>query len=269
MPFGLTNASSTFQATMNHIFQPHLRKFILVFFDDILIYSNSWDSHLHHIETTLKILTAHQLYANISKCEFGLTEIGYLGHIISSKRVRVDPQKITAIVQWPVPTSITAVRGFLGLTGYYRCFIQNYAHLASPLSNLLKKDVTTFIWPKPAHDAFLSLKDKLTSAPILQLPDFTKEFEIATDASGSTIGAVLTQSRYPIAYHSQRLPLPSKRLHIRQRNVYGHGSSPKMAPLFIRPSILHCHRPSDIAATPYSVHLHPRAAKMAHKTSGL
>lgn len=139
MPFGLTNAPSTFQATMNTIFRPYLRKFILVFFDDILVYSTTWSAHLSHLETTLNILSNHKFLANISKCVFGMTSLTYLGHIISGDGVQMDPSKIESILNWPIPSSITAIRGFLGLTGYYRRFIQNYAALAGPIFDLLKK----------------------------------------------------------------------------------------------------------------------------------
>jgi len=204
MPFGLTNAPSTFQATMNDIFHPHLRKFILVFFDDILIYSPSLDEHLDHLRTTLHILDQHKLFANLNKCSFGLTELEYLGHIIFAKGVRVDPNKIDAMINWPIPNSITAVRGFLGLTGYYRRFIQNYAAISSPLSDLLKHN--NFVWGPQAQKAFEHLKTAVTQTPILILPNFSQIFTVTTDASAIAIGAVLAQSDRPIAFFSLKLP---------------------------------------------------------------
>ena len=126
MDFGLTNASSKFQGLMNSIFKPFLRKFVLVFFDDILIYSRSWKDHVQHVDTVLKLLEEKQLYAKISKCFFGVQEVEYLGHIVSHEGVKVDPNKIKSIKEWKVPKTIRQLRGFLGLTGYYRKFVKNY-----------------------------------------------------------------------------------------------------------------------------------------------
>ena len=132
MPFGLSNAPSTFQSLMNEIFKAHLRKFILVFFDDILIYSSTWVEHLKHVRIAFSILLAHQLAVKKEKCQFGQTQIKYLGHIICQNGVKVDPEKIKAMMEWPKPGTIKALRGFLGLMGYYRMFIAGYGKIAAP-----------------------------------------------------------------------------------------------------------------------------------------
>ncbi|KAL5731844.1 hypothetical protein ACHQM5_004534 [Ranunculus cassubicifolius] len=207
MPFGLTNAPATFQGLMNEIFAPYLRRFILVFFDDILVYSHSLEEHLLHLRQTFQILQAHQLHVKLSKCQFGQTELEYLGHTISVRGVSADPVKIDAIRQWPTPKTVKALRGFLGLTGYYRRFIKNYGMLAQPLTRLLKKD--QFCWTPATTQAFQLLQTALIHIPTLGLPDFTKPFEVETDACQSGVGAVLLQDRRPLAFLSKVLP-PSK-----------------------------------------------------------
>lgn len=139
MPFGLTNAPASFQALMNQIFQDFLRKFVLVFFDDILIYNASWSTHLQHLQQVLSIMQEHQLHAKLSKCAFGTQQIAYLGHMVSSSGVHMDPDKVESVLQWPIPTTLKQLRGFLCLTSYYHRFIKGYASLASPLHDLLKK----------------------------------------------------------------------------------------------------------------------------------
>ena len=140
MPFGLTNAPATFQSLMNDLFRPYLRKFILIFFDDILIYSRSWEDHLAHLQIVLQILSTNSLFVKESKCRFGVLQVEYLGHIISEQGVSVDPAKIQAVIEWPTPTTAKWVSGFLSLAGYYKTFIRHFGSIAAPLTRLLSKD---------------------------------------------------------------------------------------------------------------------------------
>jgi hypothetical protein len=201
MPFELCNATATFQALMNDVLRPFLRQFVLVFFDDILIYSKTWADHLRHIRIVLAELHRHVLFVKRSKCIFGSPSVAYLGHIISAQGVAMDPAKVKAIHDWPAPRSTRAVRGFLGLAGYYRKFFHDYGKIAAPLTLLLKKE--GFSWNDEAQAAFQVLKAAVTSAPMLALPDFTKGFIVECDASTHGFGAVLLQEHHPIAYFSR------------------------------------------------------------------
>ncbi|XP_042045728.1 uncharacterized protein LOC121792000 [Salvia splendens] len=203
MPFGLTNAPSTFQAAMNTIFQPLLRKSVIVFFDDILIYSASLDLHASHLAEVLSILQANQFFVKLSKCSFCSTSVEYLGHIITDGQLKADSCKIDAMVAWPIPSTIKQLKGFLGLTGYYRRFIANYALIAAPLTDLLKKD--SFVWSPAAEQSFCELKTAMTSAPVLRLPDFSRQFCVETDACDFGVGAVLLQDNHPLAFFSKKL----------------------------------------------------------------
>ena len=173
MPFGLTNAPATFNCLMTDIFHKHLDDFVLVFFDDILIYSKDPAEHENHVRQVLQLLREHKLYAKKSKCTFFSEKVEYLGFVVSKDGVSTDPSKVEAVVNWPQPKSVREVRGFLGLTGWYRVFIMSYAKIASPLTKILKKN-NYFEWNAKAQESFEKLKDALVIAPVLKLPDFTK-----------------------------------------------------------------------------------------------
>lgn len=189
MLFGLCNAPAAFQSLMNMVFREFLRKFVLVYFYDVLIYNTTWSTHLHRLESVLLLLRQHKLFAKQSKCHLGQTHIEYLGHIISKKRVSTDPDKIACMTQWPKPFTLKQLREFSGLTWYYRKFIKGYGLISKPLTILLKKDILK--WRSELDLAFQQLKKAITSAPVLPLPDYTKTFLIETAASGKGIGAVL------------------------------------------------------------------------------
>ena len=145
MPLGLTNAPAVFMDLMNRIFKPYLDQFVVIFIDDILIYSKSPKEHETHLGMVFQVLRENQLYAKLQKCEFWLNEVAFLGHIISDKGVSVDPQKVKAIVEWPKPTNASEVRSFMGLAGYYRRFVQDFSKVAQPITRLMKK-TTKFEW---------------------------------------------------------------------------------------------------------------------------
>ena len=203
MPFGLTNAPATFQSLMNEVFKPFLRRCVLVFFYDILVYSVDIDEHMKHLGMVFAILRDHELFANRSKCVIAHSQVQYLGHLISSRGVEADEDKIRSMVNWPRPKDITGLRGFLGLTGYYRRFVKSYGEIAAPLTKLLQKNA--FHWNEEATIAFDQLKLAMTTLPVLALPDWSQPFTIETDASGVGLGAVLSQDGHPIAFFSQKL----------------------------------------------------------------
>lgn len=211
MSFGLTGAPATFLGAMNTTLATVLRKFVLVFFDDILIYSPTITAHLEHLRQVLQLLSEHNWKVKLSKCSFAQQEISYLGHIIGSEGVSTDPKKIQDVVNWAVPNTVKKLRGFLGLAGYYRKFVKGFGEISKSLTQLLRKGVP-FQWTQDTDNAFQHLKKALVSAPVLALPDFTKQFTLETDASEFGIGAVLSQDNHPIAFLSRALGPKSKGL---------------------------------------------------------
>ena len=209
LPFGLCNGPATCQRLMNEILSPYLDKFVIGYLDDALIYSKTAEEHVEHVHKVLSLLQKHRLFAGLEKCAFGLQEIDFLGHVMSKEGAKVDPKKVDAVKEWPVPTSVHDVRCFLGLTGYYRRFIKQYAHIALPLTELTKQNVP-WRWRCDVEGvAFQKLKDALISAPVLVLADPSLPYEVYTDASGFALGAVLLQNQgkglQPVAYLSRKL----------------------------------------------------------------
>jgi len=166
MPFGVTNAPAIFMDYMNKIFQPYLDQFVVVFIDDILIYSESREEHVEHLRVVLEILIEHQLYRKLSKCEFWLEEVQFLGHVISVQGIAVDPTKIETMVKWERPQTITKVMSFLGLAGYYMRFVEGFSKRVNPLTQLTRKD-HLFAWTDECEACFEDMKRRLTTAPVL------------------------------------------------------------------------------------------------------
>src|SRR5438105_1451970 len=204
MPFGLTNAPSTFMRLMNEVLRHFIGKFVVVYFDDILIYSRSLEEHLDYLRSVFDALRAARLFGNLAKCTFCTDRVSFLGYVVTPQGIEVDHAKVEAIHGWPVPTTVTQVRSFLGLAGFYRRFVKAFSTIAAPLPELLKKGVP-FIWGQAHDNAFNMLKDKLTHAPHLQLPDFNKTFELECDARGIDLGGVLLQEGKPAIYFSEKL----------------------------------------------------------------
>jgi hypothetical protein len=204
MSFGLTNAPAHFTYLMNSVFMPELDKFVVVFIDDILIYSKSEEEHAKHLRIVLTRLREHQLYAKFSKCVFWLEEIQFLGHVLSAKGIAVNPSKVKDILEWKPQTTVHQVPSFLGLVGYYRRFIPDFSKIVKPITSLLKND-TRFDWSSKCNEAFEQLKILLTTAPVLAQPDIEKPFDVYCDASGSGLGCVLMQEGRVIAYASRQL----------------------------------------------------------------
>ncbi|KAJ0502741.1 putative nucleotidyltransferase, Ribonuclease H [Helianthus annuus] len=204
MPFGLTNAPAAFMDLMNRVCRPMLDRSVIVFIDDILVYSRNEVDHAQHLREVLEVLRKEKLYAKFFKCAFWLREVQFLGHVINADGILVNQAKVEAVMKWSLPKTPTEVRSFLGLAGYYRRLIQDFSKIASPLMKLTRKEVK-FIWGKEQEDAFKVLKEKLTQAPISVLPEGTDDMVVYCDASYSGLGCVLMQRGNVIAYASRQL----------------------------------------------------------------
>ncbi|GJR15454.1 putative reverse transcriptase domain-containing protein [Tanacetum coccineum] len=204
MPFGLTNAPAVFMDLMNRVCKPYLDKFVIVFIDDILIYSRNKEEHANHLRIILELLKKEKLYAKFSKCDFWIHIVQFLGHLIDSQGLHVDPAKIKAVKNWASPTTPTKIRQFLGLVGYYRRFIKGFSKIAKSLTELTQKN-KKYIWGEDQESAFQLLKQKLCEALILALPEGNDDFVVYYDASHQGLGAVLMQREKVIAYASRQL----------------------------------------------------------------
>ncbi|CAI7834188.1 unnamed protein product [Closterium sp. NIES-53] len=208
MPFGLCNTPATFQVEMNHIQRPLLDECVVVYLDDILIYSKNMKEHVEHLRKVFEILRKNKFYVKLSKSDFALKKVQFLGHMVSAEGVHVDPRKIEAVKKWKVPENMKELQQFLGFTNYYNRFVPQYAKIAAPLTDLLKKD-TPFKWDTSHQQAMEQLQTALTTAPVLILPDPEKDYVVEADASDQAVGAVLMQDHgnglQPIAYFSQKL----------------------------------------------------------------
>jgi hypothetical protein len=189
---------------MNSVFMPELDKFVMVFIDDILIYSKNEEEHAQHLRVILQRLRDYQLYTKFSKCAFWLKEVPFLGHVILAECTVVDPSKVQEILEWKSPRSVTQIQNFLQLAGYYRRFIPNFFKIVKLMTKLLEKD-TKFKWSPQCEEPFLTLKKFLTTTPVLAQPDIEKSFDVYYDASGTSIGGVLIQDGRAITYASRQL----------------------------------------------------------------
>jgi RNase H-like domain found in reverse transcriptase/Reverse transcriptase (RNA-dependent DNA polymerase)/Integrase zinc binding domain/Chromo (CHRromatin Organisation MOdifier) domain/gag-polyprotein putative aspartyl protease len=208
MPFGLTNAPATFMTIMNNILHPLLDKCVIVYIDDILIYSKNEEEHEKHLRQVLTLLRENKLYGKLSKCEFFKESVEFLGHVVSSKGVETEAKKVQTIKDWPKPENVKELMSFLGLCNYYRRFVKGYSAIATPMTNLMRAD-KTFEWSAEVDHAFNTLKESMSSAPVLAIPDPEKEFIVTTDASDFAIGAVISQENeqgiQPVAFESRKM----------------------------------------------------------------
>ena len=202
MPFGLTNALAAFMDLMHRVFKPYLDQFVVVFVDDILIYSKSEEEHEGHLRIVLRVLRDHQLYAKFSKCEFWLIEVKFLGHVMSTSNVSINPEKVKAVMSWERPKSVFEIRCFMGLEGYYRRFIEDFSQLVSHMMRLTQNEVK-FEWNDSCEKEFQELKRRLTSAPIMIVLEMGQRYIVYYDAFKDGLGCVLMQSMRVVSYDSR------------------------------------------------------------------
>jgi hypothetical protein len=202
--FGLTNALAYFMYLMNTVFMEYLDKFMVVFIDDILIFSKNEEEHDEHLRLVLQKLKENQLYAKLNKCEFWLKEVSFLGHIISKGGISVNPSKVNDVLSWKPLQNVSDIRSFLGLVGYYRRFIEEFSKISKPMTKLLARG-KTFEWTPRREASFQELKKRLTTAPVITMPNMERLFSIYCDASGQGLGCVLMQDGHVVVYASRQL----------------------------------------------------------------
>jgi hypothetical protein len=201
---GLTNAPTTFQTVMNSILHPYIRKSVVVYIDDILIFSKTKAEHQAHVRLVLEVLKHEKFYVCEAKSSFAQKEIKYLGHIVNEQDIRPNPKKVEAVQTWSVPKNVHDVKSFLGLVNYFQKSIEHYSEIAVPLTNLTKKS-HPWVWTGRCQDVFELLKQKLTEAPVLCTPDESLPYEVVTDASDLGLGGVLLQEGQLVAFESRKL----------------------------------------------------------------
>jgi hypothetical protein len=202
MSFGLTNALAYFMYLMNKVFIEYFDNFMVVFIDDILVYSRDEEEHEGHLRLVLQKLRDNQLYAKLSKCEFWLKEVSFLSHVFTGRGIAVDAGKVRDVLNWEPPTIVSEIRSFIGLARYYRRFIEDFSKIVKPLTSLLEKE-KKFVWSEACQNSFDELRKRLTTAPVLAMPDIHKSFDIYCDASKQGLSCVLMQDRHVIAYASR------------------------------------------------------------------
>ena len=224
MPFGLTNAPAVFQAMVNDVLRDFLKIFVFVYLDDILIFAKSESEHVQHVQSVLQRLQENQLFVKAEKCEFHASKVTFLGFIIRAGRILMDPTKVKAVADWPIPTTRKRLQQFLGFANFYRRFIRNYSTVAAPLTALTSQRLT-FQWSSAAEEAFSELKTRFSSAPILAFPDPERQFTVEVDASDSVVGAVLSQraaedqKMHPCAFFSRKLSSAKQHYDIGNREL--------------------------------------------------
>ncbi|XP_019059506.1 PREDICTED: uncharacterized protein LOC109117174 [Tarenaya hassleriana] len=218
MPFGLTNAPTTFCTMMNELFHPYLDRFVVIYLDDIVVYSKTLSEHVGHLKLVLDVLRENELYIKLEKCDFAQPQVEFLGHYVKDGQLLMDPKKIKSIREWNRPKTVPQLRSFLGLVNYYRRFILGYSSIAAPLSDMLKKD-KKWDWTDKCQAAFDKLRDIVSSEPVMTLANVDQPFEVHSDASDYAIGGVLMQDNHPVAYESRKLNDAEKKYTVQEKEM--------------------------------------------------